>query len=78
MLRLLLLKAWLRVVLLLVLASFTIAVLHRAFHYLRGRRNRDRGIPCIECKRTAFPVEGTIKRYRCWGCGCRFEGPEHF
>jgi hypothetical protein len=63
MLRLLLFKAWIRVVLVLVLASFTIAVLHRAFHYLRGSRDRDQGIPCVHCKRTAFPVEGSVRRY---------------
>jgi hypothetical protein len=33
---------------------------------------------CIGCKGTAFPVEGTVKRYRCGLCGRRFEGPEHF
>jgi hypothetical protein len=46
--------------------------------YLRGRRNRERGVPCLECHKAAFPVEGTTNHYRCWNCGCRFEGPEHF
>ena len=46
--------------------------------YLRGRRGRDRGIPCVQCHRTAFPIEGTATHYRCWNCGSRFEGPEHF
>jgi hypothetical protein len=76
--RLLLLEWWLRAVILLVLASATVAIVHRTYHYLRGRRNRDRGIPCAQCQRTAFPVEGTTKLYRCCVCGCRFEGPEHF
>jgi hypothetical protein len=76
--RLLLLKWWFRAVVLLVLTSAIVAIVHRTYHYLRGRRNRDRGIPCIQCQRMAFPVEGTTKQYRCWICGCRFEGPEHF
>jgi hypothetical protein len=46
--------------------------------YLGGRRNRERGVPCLQCHKTAFPVEGTTNHYRCWNCGCRFEGPEHF
>ena len=54
------------------------ALLYRGYHYLRGRRDRDAGIPCVVCKRVAFPVEGTTVRYRCWNCGCRFDGPEHF
>jgi hypothetical protein len=78
MLRLFLLKWWFRGVVLVVLASAIAASIHRTYHYLRGRRNRDCGIPCIECKRTAFPVEGIPTRYRCWICGCRFEGAEHF
>ena len=55
-----------------------VVVVHRAFHYLRGRRTRDSGIPCVDCHGMAFPVDGSISRYRCWGCGCRFDGPEHF
>jgi hypothetical protein len=78
MLKLFLLKWWIRIVVLMVVVSAIVGGAHRTYHYLRGRRNRDRGIPCIQCKRTAFPVEGTTKRYRCWLCGCRFEGPEHF
>jgi hypothetical protein len=78
MLRLLLWKFTLRVVLVLVLLSALAAIVHRAFHFLRGRRDRDAGIPCVQCKRVAFPVEGTTVRYRCWFCGCRFAGPEHF
>jgi hypothetical protein len=50
---------------------------YRAVGYLRGQRDRDRGIPCVACQRTAFPIEGTTKRYRCI-CGCRFDGPLHF
>jgi hypothetical protein len=73
-----LLKWWLPGVVLAVLASVIYAIIYRSYHYLRGRRNRDDGIPCIECARTAFPMEGTTQRYRCWMCGCRFEGPEHF
>jgi hypothetical protein len=65
-------------ILLIVLASATAAILHRTYHYLRGRRSRDRGYPCAHCQRTAFPVEGTVKLYRCGICGHRFEGPEHF
>jgi hypothetical protein len=50
----------------------------RLYHLARGRRDRSAGIPCIACKRTAFPVEGTTTRYHCVMCGNRFEGPEHF
>jgi hypothetical protein len=53
-------------------------LLHQAYHYLRGRRSREAGISCVQCRRTAFPLEGTTLRYRCWSCGCRFDGPEHF
>jgi hypothetical protein len=55
-----------------------ITFVHWVYHYLRGRRNRDQGIACLQCKATAFPVEGTTQRYRCWSCGSRFDGPEHF
>jgi hypothetical protein len=78
MLRLFFIKFWVRIVLLLIVVSATIAIVHRGFHYLRGRRNQDTGIPCVQCQRVAFPVEGTTTRYRCWNCGCRFTGPEHF
>jgi hypothetical protein len=81
MLRLLRLKLlmWLVLMVLLALAnSVTAGMLFRAYYYLRGRRNRDHGIPWIQCRRTAFPVEGTATRYRCCLCGCRFDGPEHF
>jgi hypothetical protein len=49
-----------------------------AYPYLRGRRNRDQGIPCVEWGKAAFPLEGSPARYRCWNCGCRFDGPEHY
>ena len=49
-----------------------------SFLYLNGRRNRDAGLACVACNRTAFPIEGTITRYRCWNCSTRFEGPGHF
>src|SRR5262249_46857945 len=58
--------------------SIVAALVYRIFHYLRGRRDRDHGLPCIRCERTAFPVEGVVTRYRCWNCDCRFDGPEHF
>jgi hypothetical protein len=74
----LLLRLWFGGIVLVVLVSATVAIVHRTYHYFRGRRNRDRGVPCIQCKRTAFPVQGTVARYRCGICGCRFEGPEHF
>ena len=66
------------ILLLLLVVCITAALLYKAFLYLRGRRNRDQGIPCIQCERRAFPIAGTAKRYRCWNCGCRFDGPEHF
>jgi hypothetical protein len=69
---------WIRGILLLILVSAAVAILHRTYHYLRGRRNRDRGFPCVQCQRTAFPIEGTVRQYRCASCGLRFEGPEHF
>jgi hypothetical protein len=52
-------------------------VLPPAYHFLKGRRNRDAGIPCVQCQRTAFPVGKETTHYRCWNCGCRFDGPEH-
>jgi len=78
LLRFLLARWWIRGVILLVLLSAVAAIIHRTYHYVRGRRNRDAGIPCIQCKRLAFPVEGTVNRYHCWICGSRFDGPEHF
>jgi hypothetical protein len=39
----------------------------------KGRR--ERGIPCVQCTKLAFPIEGT-NRYRCRSCGCRFEDSE--
>ena len=59
-------------------ASIAAGVAYRGFHTLRGRHNRDDGIPCIQCKKTAFPLAKTTTRYCCWMCGCRFDGPEHF
>jgi hypothetical protein len=58
--------------------SIVAGLLLRGYHLLRGRRDRDTGLPCVYCRRTAFPVEGSTRRYRCWGCGSRFEGAEHF
>jgi hypothetical protein len=63
---------------LLLAAAAGLATVHRLYHLARGRRNRERGIPCLHCQRVAFPVEGTTARYRCWNCGSRFDGPEHF
>ena len=54
------------------------AVVHRAYHLARGRRDRDDGVTCLACGRRAFPVDGTTRSYRCGICGTRFEGPEHF
>jgi hypothetical protein len=53
-------------------------LIHRTYHLVRGRRDREDGISCVACGRRAFPVEGTTRNYRCGICGCRFEGPEHF
>jgi hypothetical protein len=78
MIRLTLLGFLIRAVILVVLLWVIAAIIYRAFQYLRGRRNRERGIPCIQCKRKAFPVEGTTNHYRCGICGCRFEGSKHF
>jgi hypothetical protein len=64
--------------LVLIAVSTLAALVYQAFHYLRGRRDREQGLPCIRCERTAFPVGGTVTRYRCWNCGFRFDGPEHF
>ena len=61
-----------------VLTVLGVGPLLGAIHYLRGRWNRDAGISCSQCQRTAFPIAGTTTRYRCWNCGCRFDGPEHF
>jgi hypothetical protein len=60
-----------------VLAIIPMAVAYIVYCFLRGRRNRDQGILCIECERLAFPLEGSTTRYRCWNCHLRFDGPEH-
>ena len=57
-----------------VLACWFLSV---GYPYLRGRRDRAQGIPCVKCGKVAFPLEGSLTRYRCWNCGCRFDGPEH-
>jgi hypothetical protein len=67
-----------RVLLLVILVSVSVGFVYWAFHYLRGRRSHERGIRCIQCARTAFPIEGIIKRYRCGICHLRFDGPEHW
>jgi hypothetical protein len=64
--------------LLLLLLTVGVALLYRTYHHLRGRRDRDRGLPCQQRGKTAFPMEGTTMRYRCWNCGCRFAGAEHW
>jgi hypothetical protein len=46
--------------------------IRRFFRSVRRGRSVEKGIPCVQCKRLAFPIEGTA-RYRCWSCGCRFE-----
>jgi hypothetical protein len=48
--------------------------IRRFFRSLRSWRTREQGIPCTQCNRLAFPIEGT-SRYRCSSCGCRFEDP---
>jgi hypothetical protein len=58
--------------------SATVALIHRIYHLARGRRDREAGIRCIHCQRTAFPIEGTTTSYRCGICRSRFSGPEHF
>jgi hypothetical protein len=78
MLRLFRLELWLLGIFLVVFFSVVVGIVYRTYHYLRGRRNLERGISCIQCKRIAFPVGRNTNRYRCWNCGCRFEGPEHF
>jgi hypothetical protein len=49
--------------------------IRRLYRSLRKWRSKDEGMPCIHCKRRAFPIEGTTW-YRCWSCGSRFEDPE--
>jgi hypothetical protein len=69
-------------VMLVLILSVFVSVIGASLYHLcqlvRGRRNRDAGIPCIHCHRLAFPMEGSATRYRCWMCGSRFDGPEHF
>jgi hypothetical protein len=67
-----------RVFILFFVACIAGGLIHHGYHWLRGRRDRDTGVPCVQCNRKAFPVEGTTKQYRCWICHCRFEGAEHF
>jgi hypothetical protein len=61
-----------------VLATLTVIALYQGFRYLCGRRYRDQGIACEQCHATAFPIDGTHRFYRCWDCGSRFQGLEHF
>jgi hypothetical protein len=77
MFRLFMLRWFLRLFIALALGLLVLAIVLKVHGYLRGRRNRDQGIPCVKCKRRAFPVEGSVKRYRCWSCGVRFTGAEH-
>jgi hypothetical protein len=58
--------------------SAIVAVIHRIYHLARGRRDREAGIRCVHCQRTAFPIDGTTTAYRCGICRSRFNGPEHF
>ena len=51
------------------------ARIRRFFRSLRRWWRKEDRIPCVQCNRLAFPIEGTT-RYRCWNCGCRFEDPE--
>jgi hypothetical protein len=51
------------------------ARIRRFYCSLRKRWRNEKRIPCVQCNRLAFPIEGT-SRYRCWNCGCRFEDPE--
>jgi hypothetical protein len=60
-----------------VAGSATYATVRRMYLIVRGAKNREAGIPCVHCGRTAFPIEGTGVRYRCWNCGNRFDGPRH-
>jgi hypothetical protein len=64
-----------------VLLAFALLVvamaLLRCYHWLIGRRNREAGIECIECRRRAFPLPGTVNRYRCAICHTHFTGPGH-
>jgi hypothetical protein len=78
MLRLFARKWAIRFALFAVVVSVIAALVYRTYHFLRGRRNRNNGIPCIRCHRTAFPIEGLATRYRCGICQHRFQGPEHW
>src|SRR5262249_18888096 len=51
------------------------ARIRRLYRYLRKSWSKEKRIPCVQCNRLAFPIEGTT-RYRCWNCGCRFDDPE--
>src|SRR5262249_24439080 len=77
MFRLFTIRWFLRLFIPLVLGVLLLALATRVYHFLRGRRNRDQGIPCIRGKRWAFPVAGSPKRYRCRSCDLRFKGAEH-
>jgi hypothetical protein len=77
MIRPIMFRWFLRVAILLVLGIAVLAIALKAYHLLRGRRNRDQGIPCIRCRRRAFRVAGSPKRYRCWTCAPRFDAAEH-
>jgi hypothetical protein len=60
------------------LGSAIVAIVQRSYAVARGGRNRESGISCESCGRTAFPIAGTGTRYRCWNCGNRFDGQRHF
>ena len=46
-------------------------------YWVIGAKNRDEGIICPECKGRAFPLDDTMRRYRCAVCHHQFDGPRH-
>jgi hypothetical protein len=60
-----------------VLVVLVLVFLSKLYRWVRRRADRQAGIPCARCHRRAFPIEGTVVRYRCWQCGYRFKGPQH-
>src|SRR5262249_55872377 len=44
------------------------ARIRRFYRSLRKWWSNENRIPCVQCNRLAFPIEGTT-RYRCWNCG---------
>ena len=42
----------------------------------RANKMNDYALNCRQCKKLAYPISGTLNRYRC-SCGNQFSGAKH-